>query len=170
MATRRAPGRGGVRELPVVRGRHIMRGREDIEHAMTTVEPHAAFQRASRGLLGLAVLNLLGGMILLSLDEAHQIGLIGSLAFMEALIKLALAWYVWRGSRVATITAMVILAVSAVFDMLTLLGGGLDAVLRLALVALVLVWLRRALRAGQQRPPRPATVATTDDTGTTPGR
>lgn len=116
---------------------------------MATVDAAAAFRRASYGLYGIATLNLIGGMILLSMDDAHQIGLVGSLAFLEALIKLALAFSVWRGSQVATITAMVVLGVSATFDVATLLSGSIGALLRLALVALVVWWLRRALQAAR---------------------
>ena len=117
---------------------------------MTTVDAAAAFRRASYGLYGIATINLVGGMILLSMDGAHQLTLVGSLAFLDALVKLALAYYVWRGSHVATITAMVVLGLSAMLDVATLLSGSIGALTRLALVALVLWWLRRALQAARR--------------------
>lgn len=114
-----------------------------------TDEVSAAFRRAAYGLYGLATINLLGGTILLWAGTQHQAGLFGSLAFFEALIKLALAYYVSRASRMAAITAVVFLGTRAVLDVIMLLNGGVDAVLRLALAALVIVWLRRALRSDQ---------------------
>lgn len=111
----------------------------------------AAFRRAAYGLYGLAAINLLGGMILLSLGDGHQGSLFGSLAFFEALIKLALAYYVWRASRMAAVTALVFLVTRAVLDVTMLLNGGVDALLRIVLAGVVIWWLRRALRAQQQR-------------------
>ena len=106
----------------------------------------SAFHRASYGLVGIASLNLLGGMVVMALGEGHQVGLVGSLAFMRGLLKLAPAVYVWRGSRAGVIAGIAVLGLDAAFDVLALLAGGLDALLRLALAAVVIVWLRRALR------------------------
>jgi hypothetical protein len=115
--------------------------------SMTTVDATAAFRRAGYGLFGIASINLLGGMLVLTLGEGHQVGLVGSLAFLRALIKLAPAVYVWRGSRAGAIAGIAVLGLDAAFDLLQLMSGGIDAVLRLALAAVVISWLYRALRA-----------------------
>lgn len=110
----------------------------------------AAFRRASYGLYALSAINLLGGMLVLSFGDGHEGSLYGSLAFFEALIKLGLAYYVWRASRVAAITALVFLATRAALDVLMLLNGGFDAILRIVLAGVVIWWLRRALVLGRR--------------------
>lgn len=117
--------------------------------SMTTVDATAAFRRAGYGLFGIASINLLGGMLVLTLGEGHQVGLVGSLAFLRALIKLAPAVYVWRGSRAGAVAGIAVLGLDAAFDLLELMSGGIDAVLRLALAAVVISWLYRALRAAR---------------------
>lgn len=133
------------------------------------VDTRAAFQRAGYGLFGIAAINLLGGMVVMALGDGHQAGLVGSLAFLRALIKLAPAVYVWRGSRAGAVFGIVVLAVDALFDVLVLLSGGFDAIFRLALAGVVVMWLRRALRAPRTAPAgapaRPATAAERPDGG-----
>lgn len=130
---------------------------------MTTVDATAAFRRAGYGLFGIASINLLGGMLVLTLGEGHQVGLVGSLAFLRALIKLAPAVYVWRGSRAGAVAGIAVLGLDAAFDLLQLMSGGFDAVLRLALAAVVISWLYRALRAA--RPSSVGVASTPDDGG-----